>query len=88
MKYQNLLIENRKIIIGKHNHIPDDAFDPIQLKIGIRVEKEHTNDLVIAKAIAKDHLMEIPDYYTRLLKMEKEYKLEKRRNKNGNYSKK
>lgn len=52
-------------------------YDPEQLRIGIEVEKEHTDDPEIAAKIAKDHLNEIPDYYTRLLKMEKEAKGEK-----------
>lgn len=58
--------------IGKHNDIPDDHFDQNELKMGISIEKEHTDDEVFAKRIAKDHLSEIPDYYTRLVKMEKE----------------
>lgn len=59
-------------IIGKHNNIPDDQFDSIQLEMGIKVEFEHTDIPEIAKAIAKDHLSECSDYYTRLEKMEKE----------------
>lgn len=56
---------------GKHNDVPDDKFDPEQLKKGIAVEQEHTNDPFIAKLIAKDHLSEVADYYSRLEKMEK-----------------
>lgn len=41
---------------------------------GIEVEMEHTDDKNKASEIAKDHLFEIPDYYTRLEKMEKEGK--------------
>jgi hypothetical protein len=40
--------------------------------MGIKVEMEHTTDPLIAKRISLDHLSEIPDYYTRLAKMEKE----------------
>lgn len=58
--------------VGKHNHIPDDEFDPKQLEMGIQIEFEHTDDFSIAKAITKDHLSECNEYYTRLLKMEKE----------------
>jgi hypothetical protein len=47
-------------------------YDPEQLKMGIKIEFEHTTDSKIAERIAKDHLSEIPDYYTRLEKMEKE----------------
>lgn len=58
--------------IGKHGDLPDEMFNKRQLAMGIRVEMEHTGDREIAKRIAKDHLMEIPDYYTRLHKMESE----------------
>lgn len=43
-----------------------------ELEIGIKVELEHTKSRKLAKEIAMDHLTEIPDYYTRLKKMEKE----------------
>ena len=58
----------------KHGTDPDDKFDPKQLKMGVDVEKEHHDDSVVAKAIAKAHCYEIKDYYTRLNKMEKEAK--------------
>ena len=47
-----------------------------ELKIGIEIEREHTDDESIARQIALDHLAEFPDYYTRLQKMEKEAKSE------------
>ena len=64
----------RKIASVKH--------DPKQLEMGIEIEKEHSKHLNqnfdsledMATAIAKDHLEEIPDYYTRLQKMEEEAK--------------
>jgi hypothetical protein len=56
----------------KINATPDDKFNPQELKMGIRHETEHTDDRYIAKSIAKDHLLEIPDYYTRLERMERE----------------
>ena len=56
--------------IGKHNDIPDEEFDAKELAMGIEIEMEHTDDAEIAKAIAKDHLKELSDYYTRLKKME------------------
>lgn len=46
--------------------------DDNELKMGIEVEYEHTNNKIMAYRIAIDHLAEIPDYYTRLAKMEKE----------------
>lgn len=42
-----------------------------QLKKGIKIEMEHTTDKGEAEIIALHHLEEIPDYYTRLNKMEK-----------------
>ena len=59
------------MIILKHANDPDSKFDPKQLEIGTITELEHTKSKKIAKAIAKAHLSEIPDYYTRLSKMEK-----------------
>lgn len=47
-----------------------------QIETGKKVEMEHVNDVKLAKEIAMDHLEEIPDYYTRLNKMEKEAKQE------------
>jgi len=60
--------------VGKHKDVPDEQFDAEQLNMGIEIEKEHTDDPALAKEIAKDHLAEIPDYYTRLKKMESEAK--------------
>ena len=56
--------------VGKHNDTPDEDFDQDQLAMGIEIEKEHTDNEDIAKAIAKDHLSEMPDYYTKLKQME------------------
>ncbi len=61
--------------LGKHRDVPDDKYDSDQLKMGIEVEKEHTDCPLLSKEIAKDHLAEIPDYYTRLKNMEEEGKL-------------
>jgi hypothetical protein len=63
--------------VGKHKDVPDEQFDAMQLNRGIEIEKEHTDDPELAKEIAKDHLAEIPDYYTRLDKMESEAKAKK-----------
>ena len=46
--------------------------DPEQLDMGMEIEKEHTTNNKVAKLIALAHLSEIPDYYTRLKKMESE----------------
>lgn len=47
-----------------------------QIKMGKKVEMEHVDDAELAVEIAMDHLEEIPDYYTRLNKMEKDAKKE------------
>ena len=49
----------------------DKAYNAEQLRMGIKVEYEHTNMKHIAKIIAKHHLDEFPDYYTRLASMER-----------------
>jgi hypothetical protein len=55
----------------KKGDIPDNRFNRIQLNIGTKVEKEHTNNPSVAKQIAKAHLTESSDYYKYLRKMEK-----------------
>jgi len=40
-------------------------------KKGTEVELEHTSSWEVAAEIAKDHLFEDPQYYTKLSKMEK-----------------
>jgi hypothetical protein len=50
-------------------------FDPKQVQMGMQVEREHDdvtggNKRLIRK-IVNAHLRELPDYYTRLAKMEK-----------------
>lgn len=42
-----------------------------EFEIGKKVEKEHINDNKSIEEIVKDHLEELPTYYTRLKKMEK-----------------
>lgn len=54
-------------------------YDSDQLRMGIKVEMEHTNDPEIAKKIAMDHLAEFKYYYTHLAEMEKKLK-EKNKN--------
>ena len=68
--------------IGHQLGIIWDKFDVEQYKLGMEVELEHgtanpltnvtNDDLLTTGKIALAHLNEIPDYYTRLLKMEKE----------------
>ena len=53
-------------------HGVDLDFIMEQLEKGIEIEMEHTDNPEEAKAIAKDHLFEIPDYYDRLEQMEEQ----------------
>lgn len=55
----------------KHGSDPDSIFNSKQLAMGVKVEMEHVSCPKIAKQIAKAHLVEMPDYYTHLDKMEK-----------------
>ena len=66
-----------KIKGGKADDNSPQEFDKEQIKMGLKIEMEHTDDPMIAIEIAMDHLSEFPDYYTRLDKMEKEAKGEK-----------
>lgn len=61
---------NYNLILEGSNDRPDDNYDSNQLEMGIEIEKEHTDDPIISKIIAKDHLDECSDYYTRLKQME------------------
>jgi len=65
MILSNILTEGRSK--GK-----DHDYNPQQVQMGIEVEMEHTTIPKIAEKIVWDHLEEIPDYYDRLSRMEKE----------------
>lgn len=47
-------------------------YDPEELQKGIKIEMEHTSNSFIATKIAKDHLAEMKDYYTKLATIEGE----------------
>jgi hypothetical protein len=55
--------------IAKKHKVPVDAIQQ-ELDAGIKVEREHTSSDQAAKEIALDHLAELPDYYSKLDKME------------------
>jgi hypothetical protein len=57
-------------------HRLDVSFIQKQLDMGEPIEHEHTKDHNLAMNIALQHLDEIPDYYTRLKKMEASAKKE------------
>lgn len=60
--------KGKKITVGKHKDVTDHHYDPHELAMGIEEETKYTSDEKIAKRIAKDHLSQIPDYYSRLKK--------------------
>lgn len=74
-KSDNLTIQD---IADKHKVSVEDIKK--QLQIGIKIEMEHTDDPRVAVEIARDHLYELSDYYTRLEKMEDEGKKESKQN--------
>jgi hypothetical protein len=51
---------------GKGKELHPNLIHPGELRMGIRVELEHTDDLNKAKKIALDHIAENPYYYTAL----------------------
>lgn len=55
--------------IAKKHGVPLEKIER-QLEMGIKVEMEHTGDRAVSREIALDHLLEMPDYYDRLKKME------------------
>jgi len=57
----------------KHADVPDSEFDPEQLRIGMAVETEHSDNPACAEAIAKAHLLESADYYRKLARMERTF---------------
>lgn len=72
-----LKIKSHKTVeqIAKKHRLSVD-FIQNQLDMGEPIEHEHTKDHILARDIALQHLDEIPDYYTRLKKMESSAKRE------------
>lgn len=60
-------------IAKKHN--VDVSLIQRQLKMGEKVEREHTQNLKLARNIALQHLDEIPNYYSKLKKIESSKKI-------------
>jgi len=52
--------------ILKNKGILNEAINPSELAMGIKIEMEHTDNPAIAKKIAMDHLAENPKYYSDL----------------------
>lgn len=68
--------------IGDEIKVSWKKYDLEQFRLGLHIELEHgiideitnvtNDDLIVTGKIALAHLNEIPDYYTRLEKMEKQ----------------
>jgi len=71
-----VLLKSDKMEGGKADN-SKKKYNEEEMKIGRKIEMEHTNDPRIAEEISQDHLEEFPDYYTRLGKMEDEAKKDK-----------
>ena len=78
----------KKKVLGDKLKKQIRAADPKEVSMGKKVELEHgtvtpctnvtDNNPVLTLKIAMAHINEIPDYYTRLAKMEKEGKKSKK----------
>ena len=51
-----------------YDKLPEEIKESVELEVGTTVEFEHTKDSKEAKKIAKDHLSEDPNYYSKLYK--------------------
>jgi len=60
------LEEEEQLNEGKGKELHPNLIHPGELRMGIRVEMEHTDDIETAKKIALDHIAENPYYYTAL----------------------
>ncbi len=71
--WQEKLAEHKdQISGGLADKKKPSEFDPEQLRMGVKVEREHAgDDTAKAREISMDHLTEHPKYYTALKKMEK-----------------
>ena len=67
-------------------HRLEVSFIQKQLDIGAPIEHEHTKNQKLAIKIALQHLDEIPDYYTRLKKLEADAKKHHKKFKDVNFS--
>lgn len=66
-----------KISGGMADGKPITNYDLGQLLEGIKYERVHTSDSMLALEIAMDHLDHIPDYYSRIAELERHYMSDK-----------
>lgn len=82
METKKIITEEEAKIIGEQLGLKWERFDVNQFRMGMEVELEHgtvdsvtnvtNDDLLMTGKIALAHLNEIPDYYDRLSRMERE----------------
>ena len=77
----NLKCQKDQIPGGISDGNPDSKYDEKQIEKGVKIELEHTDDIDLAREIAKDHLEEFPDYYDNLEEMETKMKKDKKQTK-------
>jgi len=70
-KVKGGLSDNKTLSQIAKKHSCDVSELKKQLMVGVKVEKEHTNNDKVAREIALDHLFEDPKYYQKLKKIEK-----------------
>lgn len=69
IKRSDIVAFTREILNEYVKPAKESEVDPFELKKGISVEMEHTQDSAKAKIIALQHLAEDPRYYTKLSKI-------------------
>jgi hypothetical protein len=84
MVSQRTFTTEEALRVGKELGINWSVVDLEQFRMGLEVELEHgvrnavtnvtSDDLLLTGKIALAHLLELPDYYTRLMRMEAEAK--------------
>ena len=62
---------------GRADGKPITNYDLNELLEGIKFEREHTDDSLLALEMAMDHLETVPDYYSRHRKMDEQIMSEK-----------
>lgn len=71
LRMLNTILTGDRLPGGKADFAPASRFPKKKLEAGVRHEREHTSDADLAAEIARDHLVEDPDYYQKLKKVEK-----------------
>jgi hypothetical protein len=64
------ILKNKGILTEAKTKLTADQVNNDELRMGIKVEMEHTKDKKVAEKIAMDHLYEDLEYYTKLSKVE------------------